>query len=150
CELFLQDHKDFTRKLNCLVEQLDQGSLAAAKRTAFELDVLAGPHVAFEEEVLYPVTGKAQGTPFQTRLLREHDQTQAGLVRLLSANEDELNDPGFVKAVADALRKGLEHAESCGTLVSHLGMLSKEEESKAAQRFKELKEEERRWTELPR
>ena len=71
-EAFVEDHQHLTRGLNNILQALHRSDLQKAARMAGELDVLAGPHIQFEEEVLYPKVAKAQGEEFVNGLYHEH------------------------------------------------------------------------------
>ena len=109
---FLHDHQRMTRMLSDIVDRLERGDKKDAQSLAEELDHLAGPHIAFEESVLYHTVGTAQGENYQRKLLTEHNVARAGLKRLLEANNDQLQDAEFLRQVLAALRAGLKHAEA--------------------------------------
>lgn len=145
---FLHDHQRMTRMLSEIVGDLKRGDTAHAQSLAEELDHFAGPHIAFEESVLYPTVGTAQGEPYRRKLLAEHDAARDGLKLLLSANDSQLYDAAFRRRVLGALQTGLKHAESCGTLVSHLQQLSSRECDQAKANLQRLRQSACRWTEL--
>ena len=146
-DAFLDDHRRMTRLLRDVAVALQKRDVQTAKSLARELDVVAGPHIEFEEEVLYPATASSSGPDFQKKLLSEHEQVCSGLARLLAADTEQLRDAQFLRSVEDAIRGGLKHAESCGTLVSHLETFTTEQQQQAFDRLQQLKRTPRRWTE---
>lgn len=145
---FLDDHRLMTRMLSDLVTLLEGDHPEAARSLANQLDKLAGPHIAFEEQCLYPAVKARRGAVLQSQLQHEHDEARAALTQLLSTNVEELNRPTMRQVLAVALRKGLKHAESCGTLVSHLQELPQEQKQATLSRLLHLRHEGLRWTQL--
>ena len=143
---FLRDHQRFISLLRDVVVFVERGEIATARSLADELDRLAGPHIEFEEKILYPTTIAAHGVLLERKLLAEHGNFRAGLKQLLSASDARLSRPEFQQRVAAALRGGLKHAESCGLLVSHLDQLTELEQQQALTKLNGLKREGRRWT----
>jgi hypothetical protein len=143
---FLNDHRRMTRLLRDVVENLENGDIEAGRSLADELDQVAGPHIAFEETILYPAVGSAEGVAFQQKLLAEHDQAREGLAQMLAADQSQLDDVAYRNGVLAALHTGLKHAESCGTLVSHLEEMTDDQQRQALSRLKELRQIGSRWT----
>lgn len=147
-EEFLQDHQQLTHMIRDVVSHLENGDVTAARSLAQKLDHAAGPHIEFEELILYPAVEVNLGEPYKRKLIAEHRNAQAGLAQLLSASDTRLEKAEFQKQVIAALRSGLKHAESCGTLVSHLEQLSDERRVQALRKLSELKRAGRRWSKL--
>ena len=146
-ELFLRDHRQMTRMLSDVVSHLHRNELVPALTVAQKLDRVAGPHIQFEEQVLYPEVKSVRGKAFDERLRDEHQAARDGLTRFLTASELQLKDPGFLAMVEKKLRSGLKHAESCGTLVSHLEQFSTSQQQQALLQLSKLKRAGTSWTE---
>lgn len=145
---FLRDHHRLTRILSDVIRHLEGGDVSSARSLAQELNRIAGPHIAFEESVLYPAVRLAVGESFERKLLAEHDNARMGLVHLISAEPIRLAKPEFREKIVTALRSGMKHAESCGTLVSHLEQLSETQQQQALTKLNELKKAGKCWSEL--
>lgn len=146
-QAFLDDHQQMTRKLQEVIARLEQDEVQAACTAAEQLDRIAGPHIAFEESILYPAVGRAQGKPFQRQLLSEHAAMRAGLLQLLASSDAQLSKPAVRDEVLEQLQAGLRHAESCGTLISHLAAFTSEEQQAGLTKLKLLKQAGQKWSE---
>lgn len=145
---FLRDHQRLIRLLHEVVMLLEKGDIRAACLVAETLDQYAGPHIEFEESILYPAAKVYQGDSFERRLLAEHHNARAGLKHLIAEDLTKFRKPEFQRKVIAALRDGLKHAENCSTLVNHLEHFSEQEEKQALAQLHHLKKAGRRWTEL--
>jgi len=143
---FLKNQRRMTRLLRDVVVRLEDGDVEVARSLADELDNVAGPHIAFEESILYPAVGGVEGEAFQQQLLGEHEQARAGLSALLSADDSSLSEGDYRRNIVAALRAGLKHAESCGTLVTHLEELTDDQQRLGLERLDELRQAGGRWT----
>lgn len=146
-QAFLDDHRHLTRGFQALIEAVEQKDVARSKKTADELDRIAGPHIEFEERLLYPRVQQARGSEFSTRLLQEHQVARSAILFLKTHDDTPLSTEDRAR-VLEQLRVGLDHAVSCGTLLSHLSVLSDSEQAELLQRLEELKAQDLRWTEL--
>ncbi len=146
-DAFVEDHRHLTRGLNRLLKALRGGEMGEAKRIAAELDRVAGPHVQFEEEVLYPEISRTRGSEFTGKLYDEHSQALRAIRTLLKANGESLPEAARRQLIADA-QTGLDHAVSCGTLLSHVTTLPEPLQDRLLGRLLELRREGRRWSEL--
>lgn len=140
---FAKDHQVLTRGLARVLDAVEEGDLDRARALADELDREAGPHIRFEEEVYYPRLRSRLGEDFVEQLYGEHDEGQEAIRSLLRSE-----GPLQPDEVAHHLRTALEHALSCGTLLSHLEGLSDEEREKMVEQLRELREQSVRWTEV--
>lgn len=138
-----------TRLLAQLTAALRNGDNELARQLADELDLVAGPHIQFEENVLYPLVAKSEGSAFARQLYGEHRATLRGLKQIVSHSRKRPLTETYRRDVLRDIQLGLNHAESCGTLVSHLGDLSAHEEDAAVKQHELLRQQQRRWTELP-
>lgn len=146
-DAFLDDHRQMTQLVQELVQLLEERNIGAARAVADRLDIAAGPHIKFEEEILYPAAAKVAGSKFQQRLVGEHQEVREGIRQLLTARNDKFRDPQFLALITEAIRTGLKHAESCGTLISHLDQFSSHRRQEALDRLLELRRIGQRWTE---
>lgn len=143
-QAFLVDHRKFMKLLRDVGLALNAGDLAQARALAATLDKVAGPHIAFEEAVLYPAV-RGHDHTFVTGLYDEHQSIVRALDRLL--NESEL-DATSRQEIADAFDQGVRHAEHCGTLVSQLSALSPDDQREALDELYQLRASDLKWTEL--
>ncbi len=145
-QAFLADHQKFMRLLHDVGVALGNHDVSRARELAQQLDIVAGPHIAFEEAVLYPAVGRGTQDPaFVRTLYDEHHSIVQALSRLL--REGEL-DAQSLQDITSAFQKGLGHAEHCGTLISRLAALHKTEQQQALDKLLELRTSDLKWTEL--
>ena len=145
-QAFLRDHREMSRLIYQLVNALDNEDLATSRALAKQLDVVAGPHIAFEEQVLYPLVSKrTRDVTFVRSLYAEHERTRDA-VQILASDRDI--DSELRQQLLDGMRGGLDHADHCGTLISHLADLTETEQEQALKQLTQFQAEKRRWTEL--
>jgi len=147
---FLEDHKVLTRGLATTLSAVQQGDLATAARAAEELDQQAGPHIEFEERYFYPEVEKSRGPAFVSGLHREHDAGRNALRTLLAIRGAGQLDPDDRALVISQLREALDHAVSCGTLLSHLTTLDVDQQDVLLSHLLRLRREGPRWTKQSR
>ena len=144
---FVDDHRHLTQGFQSLIESVEKNDTARCRRDADELDRVAGPHIKFEELVLYPKVRQDRGNEMASRLLREHQVGRSAIAFLESHTGDSLS-PVDRARVLEQLRVGLDHAVTCGTLLSHLTVVSKPEQTEMLNQLQEIKKQQTRWTEL--
>ncbi len=151
---FLEDHHKMMRGLDTVSRALAEGDRRRAMEAARELDRAAGPHIQFEEEVLYPRVKEARGQAYYDTLIGEHDNARHGVEALLKlgdasgdAGEPSAADAGKIQA---DIETGLEHGAHCGTLLSYLTTLDPARQQSALDRLLELRRTGSPWHLLPR
>lgn len=144
---FVRDHKDTTRALVSLQSALAGGTDDAVRSAAEQLDRIAGPHIAFEEAVLYPLVAESRGESFEQELLDEHDEVLQALREINDSPSPMSADEATRKKWLAQLRTGLDHVETCGTLLSHLTALPDERRAHLLSELLRLRAEGPRWTE---
>ncbi len=145
---FIEDHRRLTQALTRLQEAVASGTREEIRAAADELDQTAGPHVAFEEQQLYPTVARSRGTEFQYAMEDEHDCVLQSLRELLDLNEGQLTDEDRARLAA-MLQSGVDHVVHCGTLLSHLTVLAPDQQQELLERLRDLRRQGVRWTELP-
>ncbi|MFY9255370.1 MAG: hemerythrin domain-containing protein [Fuerstiella sp.] len=144
---FIADHSSTSRGLKALKDALTSNGDAVLE-AARELDRIAGPHIAFEEQWLYPLVAKSRGHEFQHHMTSEHDEVVKALAEIKACD-----DLATVSAASKAewqrhLQTGLDHVVTCGTLLSHLSTLDETERAEMLQRLQDLRDVGILWTEL--
>jgi hypothetical protein len=147
-EAFLEDHRHLTRGLSNILQALRDDHLEEAIRIAEDLDRVAGPHMEFEEEILYPEVGKSRGSDYVSRLYREHQVALEAVKALISSKNQERLEPQLKEQLLQSLTTGLDHAISCGTLLSHVTSLDQKRQDEMLTRLLDLRRIGHRWSEL--
>jgi len=145
---FVEDHKHMIGGFAKLKRALEQGAAAEAKQIADDLDRLAGPHIQFEEEVLYPRVAEARGRSYAERLYEEHADGKQAIRTLRERSPSELTEPETRAQLISGVQTVLDHAISCGTLLSHLTSLPADSQQELLARLESIRREGTRWTEL--
>jgi hypothetical protein len=145
-QAFLEDHKVLTRGLATTLSALRQDDLEAATREADTLDQRAGPHIEFEERFFYPVVAQSRGAKFVEGLHREHDAGRNAIRTLLASHGTGTLSDDDRTLVLSQLREALDHAVSCGTLLSHVTTLAPERQQELLDHLLRLRREGPRWT----
>jgi hypothetical protein len=144
---FVADHRVMTQSISQLLDALRSGRDTDAMRIADDLDRLAGPHIAFEEAVLYPEVARRKDRAFAESLYSEHGIALRGLREVLSHRDSAISSVQREQIIQD-LQVGLEHAISCGTLLSHLTVLDAETQQRYLEQLREFQQRGGRWTAL--
>jgi hypothetical protein len=146
---FLSDHRRLTQGLARIQQALQANNLALARRVAHEVDRLAGPHVEFEEQVLYPELARVFGRHFVQQLHHEHEVGKQALRALVTQGEADLLDSSERAEILREVGAAMEHAFSCGTLLSHVDALEPADQARMLAQLDEIRTRGRRWTNLP-
>lgn len=147
-QMFLDEHQHLTRGLWEIHQALKKNDLQTAAHRAEVMDRLVGAHMEFEEEVFYPELATRLGNEFVNRLYEEHDEGQAAVKALLSGGIAQLDGAGRARLLGQ-VEIALDHAISCGTLLSHIGDLDPAEEERVMERWREIRDRNPRWSERP-
>ncbi|TWU50564.1 hypothetical protein Poly51_38560 [Rubripirellula tenax] len=145
---FVEDHRTLTQGYLRLLRLLDEGEFAKAAVEARRLDELAGPHIAFEEAFLYPKVGESRGEDYTGKLYAEHAQILDALIELrgLDADSDLSNEAA--QSLKQRLQHGLDHAATCGTLLSHLKALPPDQQDQALHQLLDFRMRGTAWSQL--
>jgi len=146
---FLEDHRHLTKGLAGLLESLRQNNAPRATTIARELDRVAGPHMAFEEAVLYPELQGRLGKSFVDQLYHEHALGKKAVSHLVHRAKSGPLTPPERSTLIEQVETALEHALSCGSLLSYLDTLSTERHNEMLQQLLDMRTQERLWTDLP-
>ena len=147
---FVEDHKTMTRGYRDLLAAIEAGEYVSATTLATKLDALAGPHIAFEEQYLYPEVSAIRGSRYASQLYGEHAETLSVLVQLQALPKDRRPTDDELARWTLGLKHGLDHAAACGTLLSHLQTQSEEKQKEFLTALEDLRENGQRWSELKR
>lgn len=145
---FVDDHVAMTRGYRDLLEAVQAGDFGSASRIASTLDEIAGPHIEFEEQCLYPEVKESRGETYTTRLYDEHAEVLGAIVELQSLPEDARPTDERVAQWKEQLQHGLDHAAACGSLLSHLGAQSVEQQQARFDELIRFRRQGHRWSEL--
>lgn len=149
-EAFLEDHQVLTRGLRELVDLVEADRFREAARRAWTLDRAAGAHIEFEETRFYPEVEKSRGASYVDNLYDEHQSGVAAIRALEHLDTTEPVDREQKTFILKHLRRALEHAVSCGTLLSHVTSLDDEAQEDLLRALRSCRAASRLWTELER
>lgn len=143
---FLEDHQHMITGLHYAVQALRRDDLPTAVRAAEALDRTAGPHIAFEEEVLYPTLREVLGERAVGRLFEEHGTGQTAVATLLGLAPESQLDSTRRDALGALLDQALEHALTCGELLVHVDALEPARHARMLESLERFRARPRRWT----
>lgn len=146
-DCFTEDHRHMTRGFWKLRNALEAGNLEKAIDLAKVIDRKVGPHIEFEEAVFYPELRKVFGDEFVDRLYREHAVGRAVILELLSLDKHAQIVDSRLNELAERAGKTLEHAVSCGTLLSHLEALDDQRQRELLTQLKTIRIRGKPWSE---
>lgn len=148
-QAFLEDHREMTRRIAGLLDALKQDDCETAFQLAEELDRVAGPHLEFEEEAFYPLLIEARGREFVERLYHEHAEGRKAIEALLALKKTgEPLGTAQREEVLQGVQTALDHAGTCGTLLSHVSVLDDVRQAELLEKLQEARQRRHRWTEL--
>lgn len=148
-DLFLEHHRLLIHGLKHLQELVQKGEIQLAAEEADKLDQLAGPHLEFEEIILYPELTQRLGSEFVKQLYGEHREGQLALRTLQRYKSGLPPDELTTRQVNHQLQTALDHVSSCGSLLSHVNGMEPERQEQMLRRLQEINQEKYRWTQLP-
>lgn len=144
---FLQDHRKMTKGFYRLGQKLEAGDWTEARRIALAIDRDVGPHIEFEETVYYPRLVPVVGAANVDMMYAEHGIGLRLIQDLMSAGSTP-PDSAVMADLADRCQTMLEHAQTCGTLLTHLTALPPDEQNELLARLEHIRERGRSWSEL--
>lgn len=147
-QAFIEDHRILIQGLSDIRQSLAGDDLAAAVAAAGRLDRDVGPHIEFEERAFYPELRELLGSDFVHQLYREHTTGQKAIAEILGLGSAHELAPDRRDALVAQLDATLEHALSCGTLLSHIETLEASRRDQLMEQLQESRERSRKWTEL--
>ena len=143
---FLKDHQQFSRLLYEISNLLDANKIEQARGRAIELNTVAGPHIAYEEAELYPrLAALGEKSTSEEMLVDQHEDVLDSLRGLL---ENPTPTGELLESIKAGFRGGLTHAEHCGTLISFLTELEKDEQAESLKILLAYREDGKNWTDL--
>ena len=145
---FLGDHRKMTRAFRDLIDVVTKNDVDQIRALATHLNQIAGPHIAFEESILYPTVDRNVGDNLSQEFRREHNTARAAIAQLVQQTEPL--SPAERKRVLQQLQVGFDHAVSCGSLLSHLTVATADEQQDMLQRLQDYREQQCLWTEAGR
>lgn len=147
-EAFQEDHRVMTQGFSRLLKALEEDDLPQAIEIADDLDRHVGPHIEFEERVLYPQVSKDRGAAYVDQLYDEH-QTALQAVNFLRGcrGKKKLTSEDRHRLI-EQVKTALDHAISCGTLLSHLTVLDANRQQVLVEELNAFRRKQHRWTEL--
>ncbi len=147
-DAFVDDHQRLIRGLGEIRRALHGRETSRAVRLARTLDQDVGPHVEFEESVFYPRLRPLLGAAFIDQLYAEHQVGQDTIRHLLKLDPEGELTQRECDALIAKIDSVLEHALSCGTLLSHLDALDAGQRETLLETLLTIRERRRKWTDL--
>ena len=143
---FLKDHQRFSRLLLAITRLLEDGKIDEARERARELDLVAGPHIEYEEREVYARLKQLGETRVTNEMLvGEHHQIRDAMKLLL---ENEALDESQLQQAKAGFASGIRHAEHCGSLISLMSRLDQDQQAQSLVVLKELRDGGRKWSEF--
>jgi hypothetical protein len=145
---FSHDHKVMIRGYRDLLEALNRSDFAEAARLSRWLNRMGGPHIEFEECYLYPAVQRSRGEAYVARLYDEHHIVWCAIDALRALSGDDVPSLGQVMQWKQSLRAGLDHAATCGSLLSHLQAMPEDQQEAVMEAIARLRDRGRSWSEF--
>jgi hypothetical protein len=145
---FLEDHRHLTQGFAGLLRAIDDNDVKEARALADELDRRGGPHIEFEEKVFYPELATSFGGEFTRTLYQEHEVAYRAVESLLSRGDADRLSAQEQALLHRQVKTGLDHAITCGTLISHIAGLEPQRQHELLEKLLEFRRKGCRWSEL--
>lgn len=100
---FIEDHQKLTSGFRKVIDAVELNDPQKMQAAAESLDKVAGPHVHFEETVLYPKVGRDRSDGIEKKLLQEHQVARSAILFLADHGEARWNpktEPSFWNSCA--------------------------------------------------
>jgi hypothetical protein len=125
-EGFRDEHRAARDALLGIARALRARDRDAIGKLMMELDAGVGPHMRYEEEVMYPALTAVFGTDYIERMLEDHDRGYGMGARLMEiASQDPITEEGIEEGVA-LIQRQLPHITDCDGLVLAIEVLPEE------------------------
>jgi len=134
--------------LQRLLDVLERDGAEDCVDAAMEVDRIAGPHIAFEETILYPRVATARGEEFVEKLRHEHRLVLEAIRFLLGRDKTQSLAKEDRTRLIEQVQTGIDHAATCGTLLSHITTLSHDQQTQMLCRLEDLRVLGLHWTDL--
>jgi len=144
---FHEDHRILGMGFHNLSTALRSRDVSKARQIARELDLKAGAHIVFEEEVFYPRLVALLGEDDVRRLYSDHDKGLEVLERLLASGEEE-HSAFSDEELADLLGRSENmetHIAECGELFAAIGRIPEPDQADLLKELLRLREEAPTW-----
>lgn len=145
---FVRDHQVLTQGFSQILGALEENNWTSAVEAARKVNREAGRHIAFEEAELYPRVAQQRGADFSRQLVEEHRIATDAIRFLLQHPTPDDVQPEERMELIDEVQTGLDHAISCGTLLSHLTVLDAETQQKLLDSLEQCRKEAKQMTDL--
>lgn len=143
---FTEDHRHLTRGFWKLKKVLEAGDMKQAREIARDIDECVGPHIEFEETLFYPALRQVLGDQFVDQLYREHTIGKGVIMEIIESGPEQELSGSTRKELVLQTRKMLDHAISCGTLLSHLEALDPERQKEFLQMLEAIRARGAAWS----
>jgi hypothetical protein len=147
---FIEDHRELSQGYVKLLQLLEKKELAKLIKESRRFDAMAGPHIAFEETFLYPILVESFGVAYVNNLMAEHSEVLVALLSILKLDANAPLSDKKMHELQESLKRGLEHSESCGSLISYLKVLNTERQKKLLSDLLLFRQLRTSWSELKR
>lgn len=137
-----------TRGFWQLRKKLEAGDMPAALTIVQEINRRVGPHIEFEERVFYPLLRDVLGDEYVDRLYREHRIGKRIIEEVLALEEAGTLDDDHLQDLLERTKLTLDHAVSCGTLLSHVDALAAKRQEELLRSLMRCRDRGRLWSEL--
>ena len=145
---FIKDHQKLTRGFAQIIKAVKDCKWSDATAAAKELNREGGPHIAFEEDVLYPRVAQSRSEQSVRHLYEEHQDAIAAIQFLSTHSEGADITPDTKVELVNKLQTSLDHAVSCGTLLSYLTVLDESMQDELLAKLEQHRAEGKSMTDL--
>ena len=145
---FIKDHQKLTRGFAQIIKAVKDCKWSDATAAAKKLNREGGPHIAFEEDVLYPRVAQSRSERSVRHLYEEHQDAIAAIQFLSTHSEGADIAPDTKVELVNKLQTSLDHAVSCGTLLSYLTVLDESVQDELLAKLEQHRAEGKSMTDL--
>jgi len=126
-QAFKADHALLGSNFYTLATSLRNKDIACAKEVVKKINIEAGPHIAFEEDVFYPALERFIETEELEQMYEEHRLGRALLTKVLALDETKELEDSTQKALLAEIDAIETHIAGCGELFGMMGSLTEDE-----------------------
>jgi len=126
-QAFKSDHALLGGGFYTLASCVRNKDISGAKSVATKINIDAGPHIAFEEEVFYPALKRFIEESELTEMYNEHELGRALLEKILALDESAELQEDLQKELLAEIDVIESHITECGELFGTMGRLNEQE-----------------------
>lgn len=145
---YMEDQRFLAQSFARLFQAIDDGDAGLSAEIAADINQHAGPHIQFEEEVLYPRLATLQSPAYVSRLYREHQIAVEVIRAVLIRPSNESFGVDERAELSKKAHEAIKHCVACGNTMSFLSVLDDARQTEIFEQLQSYRDNACDWIEL--